>query len=495
MATVIESLVVKLGLDAKGFKNDVKAVSNGIDSIDKKTKKAQKEDTAYRKKAKKEQQEAVKEQLKSLEEFSASATKLFATLTGGAALGGFISDTVKSSASLQRLSSSLGTSAGTLQTWSTALNNIGGNGEDAINTISGLTDAITSLKLEGNLETARWLSRIGVSAAKDGQRKSASELMQDIRSGLKAIASPEEQRYVAAKLGIGPDLLYAMNQTDEAWNTLINDAERQSKVMDELGPKSEKWMNSWRKFSSEVKSGALATVSDLLGSDFSKAVQQTMSGYESGDFFKSLSPENLGKAIDKDLWSQWYDKLTSKEGAVGATGEWLKEKAENLLKGDTKGSFKEFINESAKKYNVDERILFNLIKTESGFNNAAVSPKGAKGLAQFMPDTAQQYGVDVTDPRSSTLGAGHYLSDLLKMFGGDYQKALAGYNWGQGNVMKSIKTYGNDWLSHAPMETQKYVASTMSIGNVTINTQATDASGIARDFKGKMAALSENGMK
>jgi hypothetical protein len=69
-------------------------------------------------------------------------------------------------------------------------------------------------------------------------------------------------------------------------------------------------------------------------------------------------------------------------------------------------------------------------------NPRGVSPVGARGIAQFMPATAQQYGVNPDEPVSSIDGAARYLRDLLGMFGGDTQLAAAAYNAGQGNVRK-----------------------------------------------------------
>lgn len=107
---------------------------------------------------------------------------------------------------------------------------------------------------------------------------------------------------------------------------------------------------------------------------------------------------------------------------------------------------------------VDANILAAQMQTESGGNSSATSPKGARGVSQFMPATAARYNVDVGNPESSINGQAAYMADLLKMFGGDYSKALAGYNWGEGNVQKAMDKYGAEWLAHAPSETQKYVS-------------------------------------
>lgn len=78
---------------------------------------------------------------------------------------------------------------------------------------------------------------------------------------------------------------------------------------------------------------------------------------------------------------------------------------------------------------------------ESRFNVDAVSSAGARGIAQFMPDTAKQYGVDVNDPHSSLKGALRYRKWLRDHFakkgvGGGESTVLAGYNAGPGNVLK-----------------------------------------------------------
>lgn len=112
----------------------------------------------------------------------------------------------------------------------------------------------------------------------------------------------------------------------------------------------------------------------------------------------------------------------------------------------------------ATQYGVDANFLQAQQMAESKGNANAVSSKGAVGIAQFMPDTAAQYGIDPKDPVQSIKGQAAYMSDLLTMFGGDYRKAAAAYNWGQGNVKDAIANYGDAWLSHAPTETQNYVS-------------------------------------
>ena len=93
------------------------------------------------------------------------------------------------------------------------------------------------------------------------------------------------------------------------------------------------------------------------------------------------------------------------------------------------------IIESAKRYGIDPRILRTVCFIESRFRLDAVSPKGARGLMQFMPATAVAYGLqNPHDPKAAIDAAAHYLWHLLKKFGGRVDLALAAYNAGEGTV-------------------------------------------------------------
>lgn len=110
-------------------------------------------------------------------------------------------------------------------------------------------------------------------------------------------------------------------------------------------------------------------------------------------------------------------------------------------------------------------VLTGIYGTESAFGkNSGRSSAGALGPMQFMPGTAKRYGItDRTDFGQSSLGAARYMADLMKMFSGDEAKALAAYNWGEGNVQSDIAKHGADWLSYAPAETQHYIRQVMAI--------------------------------
>jgi soluble lytic murein transglycosylase-like protein len=86
---------------------------------------------------------------------------------------------------------------------------------------------------------------------------------------------------------------------------------------------------------------------------------------------------------------------------------------------------------------VDPYLIYCLMSQESKFSSGATSPKGAQGLMQLMPGTAARYGVtNPYDMSQSIMGGTRYLKDLLKMFNGRVDLALAGYNAGENAVIK-----------------------------------------------------------
>jgi len=104
------------------------------------------------------------------------------------------------------------------------------------------------------------------------------------------------------------------------------------------------------------------------------------------------------------------------------------------------------------QHGVDPYLVYCLMSQESKFSSSATSYKGAQGLMQLMPDTAARYGVtNPYDVAQSIRGGTMYLKDLLKMFNGRVDLALAGYNAGEGAVMK----YGNSIPPYS--ETRNYV--------------------------------------
>ena len=117
------------------------------------------------------------------------------------------------------------------------------------------------------------------------------------------------------------------------------------------------------------------------------------------------------------------------------------------------------LSRTAARYSLSPALLEALVWQESRWHNEAVSPKGAMGLTQLMPATAQALGVDPRDPVANLEGGARYLRLMLDRFGGDVVKALAAYNAGPERVERAGGV-------PAIRETRAYVAAIMArLGN------------------------------
>ena len=114
--------------------------------------------------------------------------------------------------------------------------------------------------------------------------------------------------------------------------------------------------------------------------------------------------------------------------------------------------FDALIRENGARYGVDPYLIFCVMEQESQFKPWVVSPKGARGLMQLMPGTAAHFGVRrAFDPAENIMGGTKYLKQLLENFNGRVDLVLAGYNAGEGAVMK----YGRNVPPYR--ETRNYV--------------------------------------
>ena len=92
------------------------------------------------------------------------------------------------------------------------------------------------------------------------------------------------------------------------------------------------------------------------------------------------------------------------------------------------GPFEKLIACAASLYQIDPDFVASVVKAESGFDPTAISPRGAQGLMQLMPETAAVFGVEkLLDPATNLVAGSRYLRQLLDQFAGDTVKALAAY--------------------------------------------------------------------
>ncbi len=153
---------------------------------------------------------------------------------------------------------------------------------------------------------------------------------------------------------------------------------------------------------------------------------------------------------------------------------------------------RQHLREASSTHGIDYELLQALIATESGFDSDAVSPKGAIGLMQVMPATAQRYGLagdrktplerKLADPRTNIRTGSRYLSYLLKLFPGQLELALAAYNAGEGAVQRA----GNRIPNYR--ETQNYVKTVLQLYAVLMPAPAAIVGRTPRRVRMELAA-------
>ena len=119
------------------------------------------------------------------------------------------------------------------------------------------------------------------------------------------------------------------------------------------------------------------------------------------------------------------------------TGNLIKKYVKHLDTSKRERIYNHIIIEAGNKYGIDPALLKAIIMAESGYNHLAISKKGAVGLMQLMPQTADALGVeDIYDPHHNVHGGAKYFRQLLNKFNGNLELALAAYNAGTTKVRK-----------------------------------------------------------
>lgn len=172
---------------------------------------------------------------------------------------------------------------------------------------------------------------------------------------------------------------------------------------------------------------------------------------------QQLPGADFGTMLQKEMQRAKESEKTSAENSVTAAGSLQdpQQTAVQMMLPSADGtvssqSFANMVAEAARKYEVDPKLLSAVAEAESGGNQSAVSPAGAVGVMQLMPDTAASLGVDPYDEKQNIEGGAKYLRQMLDSFGGDVRKAVAAYNAGP----QAVHDYGG-----VPpyRETQSYV--------------------------------------
>ncbi|MBR2714591.1 MAG: lytic transglycosylase domain-containing protein [Ruminococcus sp.] len=158
-------------------------------------------------------------------------------------------------------------------------------------------------------------------------------------------------------------------------------------------------------------------------------------------------------------------------GLLMFTTDVLKDVEDRILKKFYPQQYSQYVSQYADEYEVEETLVYAVIRTESGFRAEVESSAGARGLMQIMPDTFEWLQTtcdgeviytdnELFNPEINIKYGTYYLSMLINHYSGDEKMAVAAYNAGMANVDEWVETYSedSDTLEHIPYpETQHYV--------------------------------------
>lgn len=165
----------------------------------------------------------------------------------------------------------------------------------------------------------------------------------------------------------------------------------------------------------------------------------TQSGLAGADIYKCTQADGtpLFTNVPEDARCQMHLKLDKEPTAVSRI---MEERVARRYSSVARDRFDDHVQAAAREHGVDAALIHAVISAESGYNQFARSPKGARGLMQLIPETGARYGAtNLLDARQNINAGTRYLKDLMGMFGNDMRLALAAYNAGEGAVMR----YGN----------------------------------------------------
>lgn len=496
-ATIIDALVVTLGLDGGPYK------------------KAAREAAQEQSKLKDSVKKGANEVSGALAEVGRQAALLFLGFEGIKGAISFFGNLNAGEAALGRFSKNLGESAHEVNTWDSAVELAGGSAKNAEADLMGLSNSITALKATGDVSPLLLLfQRMGVAITdSSGKARKLTDLMKDLGDKLRQYNRADAFN-LGRQAGLSEDTLNLILQERGERERLLSLAEQNNKVTDDTVKKAQELQEEWRGIGQSVRNvgvQVLSFVTPYVKEAF-EWVQKIFTGVANTGFLQGVFTA-LGGAIRvvvdlvKIAWSglsQLFDLFANTKAGkflgdlLSKFGHFAKEfgkefvtqadkMADNLApekkldapakaRGNSVAELKTHLSEAEKKYGIPAGVLTNIANTESHFRPDIISGQtkskvGATGLMQLRPQYFPGAG---KDPHADIETAAKYLQQLYQQFG-DWTKAVAAFNDGPGNVKKII-----DGQKALPQETANYIKSVLGANPDALTAaRFANASGVA----------------
>lgn len=497
MATVIDSLLVTLGLDASQFDRGQK------DARDKLRKFEEEHDRSSKK-----QVEGNKAVSASLNGIKNEVFALAAVAIGASSIVGFFDNMIKTQAGLGRSAHFLNMNARELDAWGKSVKTVGGTAEGLTQSLQSIEGGITAFSMGQDSPVVQGFAQLGI-ALRDtntGKMRDVKDIMLDL-AGKMATLSPQKQIYAAQMLGLDQGTLNLLIKGRDAVKAIYDEQYKLSGVTEASTKQAEEAQAAWSTLGSTFNGIAQQLFVQLIPA--MKGLNEQLMGFsnwvgghksEISDFFNSLvhpiDTFNKGQSRASGLLGRFWDwssnnfqgPMPGESAAAAPSG-----KDASTTYGKVKGGASvpsAFFSSLERANGLPAGTLDAMWKQESGRGKNMVSPKGATGHFQFMPDTAVDFGMsraDTFDLQKSATAAAKYMGQLMRRYNGDFMKALAAYNGGMGNVDKGVyypemRNYSS--MIGAAVNGQTAANNVTTTNNVKINvvTSAQDGQGIGRDI-------------
>ena len=220
------------------------------------------------------------------------------------------------------------------------------------------------------------------------------------------------------------------------------------------------------------------TISNLLASkDFQRAVKDFADSISSGEFQEKVAKffNALGQLAEGMIYilrkvgalpgDKNADLAHDKRVQFGFAAQSYGSMSETQKKWFADPSKELQLLDLEEKYGLPTGVLSSVWDAESSKGkNKGKSEKGAEGDFQFIPKTAEEFGItDIQDFKQSADAAARKIKGLLRYYKNDPEKALAAYNWGEGRLDADIKEHGAEWKNHLRPETTGYLAKNQGV--------------------------------
>jgi Transglycosylase SLT domain len=524
MATIIDSLLITMGMDTTAYRKGQREVEDGARKVNEAERSRGKESAAASK-AMAEGFRVARNELMSLVGIALGAT----------GIKQFFANMVTGQAVLGRVAKDVGMSARELDAWGKAAETAGGSAEGLQGSLQAIAGGFQEAALTGksSVVDAFVAMQIPIKDAA-GQLRPMNDLLMDLSKSMQRM-SPQEQIKLSKMLGIDQGTLDLLRMAPGDLNRTVEQMRQASRVTDESTAAAKKAQAEWSKLKSEMRGvgeeifAAVIPGLTQVGTALAKNMHDLMAwlqkytsikeaaaaikdsiqataeyalsgGVKPSDRTRQSSASGELKQFDSDF------KPYAKAGQVG-TEKGRGVKAGNAPTGENSAMFASL----EEKHGLPPGTLDRVWSIESGRGKNMVSSAGATGHFQFMPATAKEYGLtkeDTYDMSKAAPAAAKKLGGLFSRYGGNAQMALSAYNWGEGNLARQ-------GLERAPAETAAYYKRFLSAGqqsggststvttniqSMTINTKATDAPGVARSLsdelsKSQKMAFGASGMR